>query len=172
MRAYFFGNMYLSSIQQGIQAAHVVADMFIKYELTLLEPSAIDKGILLRKWASEHKTMILLNAGYSESIHQLVNFFDDRQNPFPWVEFHEGEDALDGALTSVGIVISEKIYNTSAWLRSLNYHNKMEALTRIADSGSLSIPKELYEGGEVTTWEFNKWEYKLIQKLNEFGMAK
>ena len=31
MRAYFWGNMYLSSIQQGIQAAHVVTEMFAKY---------------------------------------------------------------------------------------------------------------------------------------------
>ena len=32
MRAYFFGNMYLSSIQQGIQAAHCLGEMFLKYD--------------------------------------------------------------------------------------------------------------------------------------------
>lgn len=31
-RAYFFGNMYLSQIQQGIQAAHVVAEMSMAYK--------------------------------------------------------------------------------------------------------------------------------------------
>ena len=31
MRAYYFGNMYLSSIQQGIQAAHATHELFNKY---------------------------------------------------------------------------------------------------------------------------------------------
>ena len=58
MRAYFFGNLYMSSIQQGIQAAHAVADMFIKYS-NENEPNYHP----LREWATDHKTMILLNAG-------------------------------------------------------------------------------------------------------------
>ena len=30
LRAYFFGNMYLSQIKQGIKAAHVVTKKFAK----------------------------------------------------------------------------------------------------------------------------------------------
>jgi len=171
MRAYFFGNMYLSSMQQGIQAAHVVADMFIKYDLTNPDIPLSDAGYFVTQWASEHKTMILLNGGYSESIRKLVNFFNDRENPFPWVEFHEGEDALDGALTSVGIILSEKIYATSAFLRSLRGSEKAVILDEILNTGSLKVPVEI-AGAEGMVWDFNKWEYQLIQKLNEFGMAK
>jgi len=157
--------MYLSSIQQGIQAAHVVADMFVKYAYHDKEAEA------LRDWASDHKTMILLNGGYSETIRELATFFDHPSNPYPWTEFYEGRDALDGAITDVGIILPAKIYNTAAYLRSLRFSDKEHALTELMDSGSLVVPAEV-TGGEVATWDFNKWEYNLLQKLNEFGMAK
>jgi len=72
MRAYFFGNMYLSSIQQGIQAAHVVTEMFTKYPIDH-ECIKFDD---LNDWANNHKTMILLNGGYGENLYDLLGFFD------------------------------------------------------------------------------------------------
>ena len=169
MRAYFFGNMYLSSIQQGIQAAHVVAEMSVKYYCAM--DGGDPKGNSFHEWAAYHKTMILLNGGYSETIHELVQFFDHPSNSYPWASFHEGQDALDGALTDVGIILPEKIYNTAAYLRSMRFSDKEDALTELMDSGSLVVPAEV-TGGEVATWDFNKWEYNLLQKLNDFGMAK
>jgi len=110
MRAYFFGNMYLSPIQQGIQAAHVTHELFLKY--------GIDSRFY--DWAQDHKTMILLNGGYSENLRELIALFDSRENPYPWAHFNEGEDSLDGALTSVGIVLPEKIYETAKALSKGN----------------------------------------------------
>ena len=107
MRAYFFGNMYLSSIQQGIQAGHVIAEFFVDYPETLTEKMS-DAGKLLWTWAQDHKTVILLNGGYSENLHRLCEFFDNYENHlYPWAYFHEGKDALDGALTCVGIVLPD-----------------------------------------------------------------
>ena len=54
-RAYFLGNMYLSQIQQGIQAAHVTSELFSSYTDEL----SVESDILC-KWAESHKTMILL----------------------------------------------------------------------------------------------------------------
>ena len=82
MRAYFFGNMYLSSIQQGIQAAHVVGELFTSYSESRTNAMS-EGGKLLWEWACDHKTMILLNGGYSENIHRLCEFFDDYQNTYP-----------------------------------------------------------------------------------------
>lgn len=165
MRAYFFGNMYLSSIQQGIQAAHVISDMFVKYAYDAVEAETV------REWATDHKTMILLNGGYSETLRELKRFFDIDENPYPWCAFNEGEDALDGALTSVGIILPEKIYNTTAYLRSLRFSDKERKLGEITRSGSMIIPAEWTEDGEMNTWDFNRWEFQLIQKLNDFRMA-
>lgn len=112
MRAYFFGNMYLSSIQQGIQSAHCLAEMFIKYQyMDGLTDNESQKCTHLYNWANYHKTMILLNGGYSEALRTLAEFFDTRDNPYPWAKFHEGQDALDGALTCVGIILPERVYD-------------------------------------------------------------
>jgi hypothetical protein len=109
MRSYFFGNMYLSSIQQGIQAAHVVHDMFVKYQIES------EQKRTLFDWATNRKTMILLNAGYADEILKLQEFFRSAENPYPWATFHEEGASLNFAATSVGIVLPEKIYDRTNW---------------------------------------------------------
>ena len=179
MRAYFFGNMYLSSIQQGIQAAHAVADMFVKYD-------GQDEMVELKNWAYDHKTMILLNGGYSENIRALVEFFDSPENPYPWVPFFEGQDALDGALTTVGIVLPEKIYEASRIIRTparylapgIDPAEEKHPREMIWDDGELRLFPDNDYGVEVRqvdaplVWEYNKWEAQLLDKLNEFGLAR
>lgn len=160
MRAYFFGNMYLSSIQQGIQAAHVVADMFIKYK-----SDDGQQADMLIDWAENHKTMILLNGGYGETLRGLIEFFDNSENPYPWESFNEGKDSLDGALTDVGIILPEKIYDTAALIRGRNGQEKLDIIQR---TGSLKVVTDT----ETVIRVFDKWEFELLQKLNTFGMAK
>ena len=166
MRAYYFGNMYLSSIQQGIQAAHVTAEILLKY-VTITEDYEItgdSKRIMAWQWAKDHKTMVLLNAGYGENIRDLVAFFDDFENPYPWADFHEGEDALDGALTCAGIILPEKIYEGSRELRS-----NPAAPTMLMEEGCLTLYAGTPDEDEVY---YSKWEAELMGKLNTFGLAK
>lgn len=108
MRFYGFGNVYLSSLQQGLQAAHVIADMFGKYATNGDE---FDFGLkMMMCWTDDHKTIILLNGGNSEDLEQLVAFFDSSDNKFPHDCFFEDEASLNEALTSVGIVLPARIY--------------------------------------------------------------
>lgn len=165
MRFYSFSNMYLSSLQVGLQSSHVVADLLLKY-VTVSEDyelSSDPRRIIAWQWARDHKTMVLLNAGFSDSIRNLIQFFDDPENPYPWSEFYESEEALDGALTSVGIVLPEKIYEGAKELR-LN----ADALPRLKETGSLSLSDTFNEYEE----EYTKWEADLMVKLNTFGLAK
>ncbi len=155
MRAYFFGNMYLSSIQQGIQAAHVVGDMFVKYRM---QDDECPQNILY-KWAEDYKTMILLSAGYSEEIYNLEGFFKSGQNPYPWASFHEGVDALDGALTCVGIILPEEIYNASKSLRS----------------PPIGATVGDFLNGTYDPWNGykpNEFELALVDKLNTYPLAR
>lgn len=174
MRAYFFGNMYLSSIQQGIQAAHALHEMFIHFPTR-----EQDGGEYLWEWASCHKTMVLLNAGYGDEIRNLVAFFNNHRNPYPWAEFHEEQASLDGALTTVGIVLPEKIYTTSKIVRewrpgrAQNWDNSPR--NRIERAGSLTIFPENdlgIETDEEIRWHFNKWEFDLVERLNNYGLAR
>lgn len=153
MRAYFFGNMYLSSIQQGIQAAHVVAEMFTRYPDGSVNDTHNQVGIL-NHWATQHKTMVLLNAGYSENIHQLVQVFSSPDNPLPWAQFHEGVDSLDGAITCIGIILPEEFYEAAKEVRAGVPHTDLWALA--PNYNKLQ----------------NEWERAMALRLNNYGLAK
>ncbi len=173
MRAYYFGNMYLSSIQQGIQALHATHEIYERYR------GDHDKGLQIKEWATYHKTVVLLNAGYGEEIHDLVRFFHSVENEFPWAPFSEEEASLSGAITCVGILLPQRIYDISKILR------KREVVT---DSTMKSVRDQIEDNGEVTmykenaygivvdefpvTWRFNKWEYQLMDRLNQYGLAR
>ncbi len=155
MRAYYFGNMYLSSIQQGIQAAHVTHELFIKYP----SPPGNRTAVSLYDWAENHKTMILLNGGYADNLRELEGLFSLLSNPYPWASFNESEEAADGLLTCVGIVLPEKIYEAAKALRDGNI-----GAEQIVVTGSWSPEDDV-------TWTYTKWEHKLCLELNKYGMA-
>ena len=101
MRFYTVGNMYLSSIQQGIQAAHCLGEMFLGHRHN---DNFID-------WLNEHKTMICLNGGNNANLLALHTLFTNAQNPgYPVAHFREDEQSMAGMLTCVGIIVPEKIY--------------------------------------------------------------
>jgi hypothetical protein len=59
-----------------------------------------------------HKTFILLHAGDHVVLNELANFFATEENPYPWVKF--SEPGLNDAITSVAIVISERLYDEAS----------------------------------------------------------
>ncbi len=171
MRAYFFGNMYLSPIQQGIQAAHTTHELFLRYPTYNPNYEDLDsRSDVLHEWAKNHKTMILLNGGYGENLHNLVRFFATPANPFPWAKFHEGEDALDGALTCVGIVLPPKIYELSSVLRSSDGRDVLEDITL---TGKRYPTLEEDEDGvaHMDPVDISKFELQLAQELTKYSLA-
>ena len=103
MRAYFWGNYYLSSIQQGIQSLHTLGNMFVKYEF----PRVTEHDLLL-EWAEKHKTVVIMNAGDSHDLHEIAHLFKDAEDcRYPWATFTE-EGIMD-ALTCVGVVVDDHI---------------------------------------------------------------
>ena len=108
MRLYTFINFYLSSIQQGIQTAHILGEIINKYDDHPL-------GKAVRNFNRNHKTIVVCNGGNGDSIRELIEFLDDaKHNPFPWATFNEDAASLDGALTGVGIVLPENVYEVSS----------------------------------------------------------
>ena len=105
-RAYFFGNFYLSSIQQGIQASHVTSEFFVKYCET-----SIAKRMLMR-WAINDPTVILLNGGYQDSLKEIFDYLAAicPLYDFPYAKFHEERATLNDCMTCVGFIIPEQVY--------------------------------------------------------------
>ena len=130
MRIYHFGNFYMSSIQQGIQAAHAQMEIFVKYPLIDLNgiiangdrPGAklireASKADFLYSWAVYYKTMICLNAGMDIDLKGILELMNDEDNPYPWSCFYEAEEAMNGMLTNIAIVLPERIYETASNVR-------------------------------------------------------
>lgn len=156
MRAYFFCNFYLSNIQKGIQSAHCIVDLIYKYR-----ESSSDFRLQINHWCIEHKTMILLNGGNQESLFDLFTFLISPENPYPFEKFHEDGPSLNGALTCVGIILPEKIYEGAALLR-----NRNNTVGQLNDFQNIIIPVD-----GVFNYLFTDWELELMKKLNEYRLA-
>jgi|AntRauTorcE11897_2_1112592.scaffolds.fasta_scaffold00114_21 hypothetical protein len=59
--AYIWTHGYLRTIQVGIQSAHVVAELFVKYQGHGAQSDMPDS--MAYEWASSHKAIRLLNGG-------------------------------------------------------------------------------------------------------------
>jgi len=108
MRLYSFTNYYLSPIQQGIQTAHLVGEMSQK--------TLVDNGYYHR-WVNYYKTIIVLNGGnnfalreLSIRLKQLTECYDFYQTVS---SFYEDRESLNGAITAVGLIVPEEVYDAS-----------------------------------------------------------
>ena len=123
MRGYAWGNMYLSSIQQGIQGWHANNEIFNTYKLTSPEVKTF------LAWNKSHKTLIVLNGGYADSlldIHKALLTLASRLKRSPTDQkamgvkaipvsfFREEKASLNEAVTSVFTVLPECAYATPA----------------------------------------------------------
>lgn len=108
MRAYFWGNMYMSSIQQGIQSLHCLSEMYVKYSCLSQSESIQNADLFL--WAKRYKTVIVLNAGEMCALEKVEALMSSEDNPYAWDSWRESPESLNRALTSVGIILPERMY--------------------------------------------------------------
>ena len=166
MRFYSFSNMYLSSIQTGIQSGHVIAEMAVKYQPP--GEGFTQQGRMFYDWAENHKVMILLNGGYGENLHDLYAFIDQNEHLYPYAKFNESHEALDGALTSVGIVLPEGIYNGARAMQSIKRLRQNDP-ARIAWDARQVLEVEV--NGRLESITYSDFEVELMTRLNSFRLA-
>jgi hypothetical protein len=99
---YSFVSYYLSDKQHGIQTAHVVGEFAKKYHGTDLD---IDG--LYTSWLYLSPTIVVLNGGDQRRLEEIKDSFAVSENQYPWAYFEESERSLNGALTSVSIILPE-----------------------------------------------------------------
>ena len=200
MRCYHFGNMYLSSIQQGIQSAHGQMELFNKYVPQTDEDAVPDELFTqLFDWSQNHKTMICLNAGDLYSMNEVYNFVNNSNNPYPYAKFNESADAMDGLMTNIAMVLPPKIYEVSKLLRSrsIRFSNPMKHIMKPGTNNNNPETKDMVfhiveltetlnsfetEGilamdifkdlKDFSEMEFSPFEAELCRKLNNFGLAR
>lgn len=83
---------------------------------------------------------------------------------------------MGGMLTSVAIVLPEKIYNVAARLRSNSKRGWAELAQNAINKGEgIAVLTSDSLGSNSTTrqyWELSTWEMELIERLNTFGLAR
>lgn len=153
MRYYGFTNMYLSSIQVGIQNAHCLVDMSRKYHDSYHGIDS-DKRNDYAEWADNHKTMVCLNGGNQKDLNQLAWHFSNSHNQYAWEMFFEDNDSLNDCLTCVGIILPEHIYEAARVVRERVYFIDQ-------------LPQAL----EFANCNLSNWDLELITMLNNYRLA-
>lgn len=105
-RMYCVVNQYIAGIHAGIQSSHAMVEMFLKYPQRRSHAAN-----LLWDWAMEDKTVIVLNGGYQSNLMDLCELLEPLSNTYPWDSFREEQNALNGAMTAVAVVLPEYMYD-------------------------------------------------------------
>lgn len=173
-RCYHFGNFYMSSIQQGIQAAHAQMELFNKYSCHRFNDNMIDDTPapdMLYEWSNKWKTMICLNGGMNCDLQDIMEEICTTDNPYPFSMFYESQEALGGILTNIAVVLPHRIFDTAEKIRSRKYQLEGTEvhLYRKPD------PNPTF-GGYMTEREpiikLSKAEVRIIEILNQCGLAR
>ena len=178
-RAYFFGNMYLSGIQQGIQALHVVGNMAVKYHPEV----GMAQSEMFYDWAADHKTVTLLNGGDCDSLEEIYSFIEgdldsdsvrlnDHYNgysPYPFEIFRE--EGIADAASSVGIVLPPKIYEGAKKIRG-KFTQEEAYLWKKEKTMAIPLFNEFNRPtGETEEHTYNDWEIELMKRMNRCKLA-
>ena len=122
-----------------------------------MQPKMIDD------WATQHKTVVLLNGGNQQSLQDLHAFLDDKANPYPYGQFKEDNQSLNECLTCVGIILPEKIYEGAIHLR--------DRRTKVQSVG-LGINIIIsFNGKQANDHDYTDWEIELMTRMNEYRLA-
>lgn len=171
MRCYFFTNMYMLAQQAGIQSQHSGQRLCNKYGMGFYGKQNLNAVAQYKEWARNHETSIVLNAGHQINMMRLLELLksSNKEEQFAWAEFHESKEALNGALTSIAVVLPERIYLTAR-----DYGNAMEKWFSLNENGivtglnSENMPeKNLYNSITETIYleyHSDKKELKLIKR--------
>ena len=162
LRLYTFVNFYLSSIQQGIQSAHVATELTNKHRGK--------RGLavkLLRGWEEQGKTMIVLNGGMARDV---ANGFDAAESfgsryhiaAYPFAAFWEEPGAIHErrrAMTAWGIVLPPEVYNA----------RPVEAFP--SRTGFSTIKAEEIKP-ETPIWEVGSFEHFICSYIQSKSLAR
>lgn len=101
----FVANHYLSQLQLGLQTAHVVGNMSIKYNDDSREDHAY------RTWANDDKTIIILGAGNHAGVLACwAETIRTNTMALPQSIFFEDEQSMNSMATACGVVVPEKYW--------------------------------------------------------------
>jgi hypothetical protein len=165
--------MWLSSMAQGIQAGHAKDELTNKYVYggpAQDKDASIKVGEMLRDWSLNHKTHIALNGGNSDTMDEMWNFLHDNKHDFPYANFHEDEQSLKGVMTSMALVLPERIYEAASLIRQ----KKVEFCDSFLYPIDANVNREERDDIEDLCQKYGRYSFfeeDLVFKLNNYRLA-
>ena len=182
MRNYTFSHRMLSPIQQIIQAQHATVEMFNIYVWdesydTRTPPTKdeYDCGWSLYNWSRKHKTHIACTAGGSKEIKELWEVILSDDNNYPFANFYEDEDSLESLMTSIAIVLPEKIYEMASLFKQRRIIKNTGGTYSTFNTHSFIWSKEeINEYSELMSQygKFNDFEQWLVENLGNYPLVR
>lgn len=99
-RLYAFSHSWLSGVQKGIQTTHAVTNLL---------RGGYKNRRDVKQWADEDMTLIQLDGGNCRRLDEIQDLILDTTN-FSSSCFYEDEESLNGAMTSVVVVLPDWFY--------------------------------------------------------------
>lgn len=172
MRCYHINNFYLSGIHAGIQSAHAQHEMALKYLVKKKHNQDASAAESYIEWIENHKTIVVLNGGMSKDLLVWQEFLSRPANSnLAWAAFSESEEALNGAITNIALVLPPRMYEYS---RIINLGFPYESGIREFDQGNgvtISLERDgfdfiLHDSLKKETFCYSQYELDLILKLS------
>lgn len=139
-KAFLFCHTALKQVCGGVQNAHVLPEMFVKYQ-----DESRERKVLF-DWAAGHKTIVMRDGGISKSLKQ-IRYVVARVCPVlqvPYSCFYESDDYMDGILTSVGFVLDRSRQQVKLYDRSTSVDSIAKELHNIISTRHLQ-EQEVYD---------------------------
>ena len=171
LRCYTFTDFMLSPIQQGIQSGHAAMEVVNKY--LLVEGWQNGYAESVADWATNHKTIICCNGGSYDGVVDWLRFFEDglvlqHQNDLPFAGFTE-EPAQGGNLTSVAVIVPERIFNGAQALREHKWNdNYVVVWDFVLEEMRITFDAKT----APLTLTYNKWERDFMERLRSAPLAR
>lgn len=159
LRLYTFVNFYLSSIQQGIQSAHVATALTSKYR-----GKRNAAGKLLQQYEDDGITLICLNGGAAIDVYNsfmTYNVMFGAKSVYPFAKFEEEPGAIhpwSTAITAWGIVLPESVYDAKP----------VEAFPSI--TGFSTVRQDLVQEQDI--WKLGSAEHHICELLKGKSLAR
>jgi hypothetical protein len=157
----FVANHYLSQLQLGLQTAHVVGSMSVKYDDDSREDGAF------RIWAAQDKTIIILGAGNHQGVIDCYTEIT-RTNTMalPRAIFYEDEESMNDMATACGVVVPEKYWNVK-FFQEADTFDQFGMLVKHTDAyWEHGLPD-----GQMVRYPLTHPEGQFISHIKSFRMA-
>jgi hypothetical protein len=116
-----------------------------------------DKTRQVIEWATKHETVIILHAGDNKSMAQFRGLLESNDNPYPHSAFKE--EGLGNALTSLCIILPEKMYDLEKTKKVVEMQKQVDKYLLAIEYSSL--PERTTEEDKLYL-EYTEWERKFL----------